>query len=98
MVISGGRNYSLAHAVKVFTDKLLAGEDAAAAVSGSFDGTDTSRDYRLIWTDEFDTLDISQKMAGAVKRSEILRQLVRTGHRPFDRPQKSLCKRRLSLY
>lgn len=61
VVISGGRNYSLAHAVKVFTDKLIAGEDAAAAVSGSFDGTDTSRDYRLIWTDEFDTLDISKK-------------------------------------
>ena len=59
--INGGRNYSLSHAVKVFADKLMSGGNAAETVSGSFDGKSASRDYKLIWNDEFDSLDIKDK-------------------------------------
>ena len=61
--INGGRNYSLSHAVKVFADKLMSGADAAETVSATFDGKSASRDYKLIWNDEFDSLDITNKWA-----------------------------------
>ncbi len=60
--INGGRNYSTAYAVQLLLEDLKNDSNVAtASVSGEFDGKTSvyGNEYRLVWTDEFDTLDTS---------------------------------------
>ncbi len=60
--INGGRNYSAAYAVQLFCEGIKSTPQLAAEnKSGNFDGKTPVYDneYRLVWTDEFETLDFS---------------------------------------
>ncbi len=53
--INGGRNYSIAYAVDLFLQQVKGG--GTVMVENKSGGYDNSLDYRLVWTDEFDTFD-----------------------------------------
>lgn len=58
--INGGRNYSTAYAIQLFIEDLKKDNNVATTkVTGNFDGRTMvyNNDYRLVWTDEFETLD-----------------------------------------
>ncbi len=60
--INGGRNYSTAYAVQLFLEELKSKSAVTATnLSGKFDGKTSAYNnkYRLVWTDEFETLDTS---------------------------------------
>lgn len=57
--INGGRNYSTAYAIQLFLEELKNKSAVTANATGSFDGKTPvySNEYKLVWTDEFETLD-----------------------------------------
>lgn len=56
--INGGRNYSTARAVEIFTELLQKSDDVKIKnVSGNTADGKGSDGYRLVWNDEFETLD-----------------------------------------
>ncbi len=57
--INGGRNYSTAYAIQLFLNELKTKSAVTANLSGKFDGKTPmyNNEYKLVWTDEFETLD-----------------------------------------
>lgn len=59
--LGGGKNYSLAYAIDKFVDMVKKSNDVAVTnASGTYVNGEKAGDYKLVWSDDFDTLDANK--------------------------------------